>query len=80
MSHAQPPDPARGGLLYENHCRFCHTPKVHERPNKMALDRAQLRSIVDDWQRQEGLTWASQDTEDVVEYLVQTRYRSLQTK
>jgi hypothetical protein len=46
----------------------------------MALDRAQLRSIVDDWQRQEGLTWASQDTEDVVEHLVQTRYRSLQTK
>lgn len=74
-SHAQPPDPARGQMLYENHCRFCHTAKVHERPNKPPLTRPQLRSIVNDWQHQEGLSWSTHDTEDVVDYLVHTRYR-----
>jgi hypothetical protein len=74
-SVAQPPDRVRGQMLYENHCRFCHTPKVHERRNKPPLARAELRSIVNDWQRQEGLSWAAQDTEDVVEYLAVTRYQ-----
>jgi mono/diheme cytochrome c family protein len=77
MGHAQAPDPSRGQMLYENHCRFCHTPKVHERPNKAPLTRAQLRSIVNDWQRQEGLSWTPQDTDEVVEYLVRTRYPRL---
>lgn len=76
-SHAQAPDPARGQMLYENHCRFCHTAKVHERPNKPELTRPQLRSIVNDWQRQEGLSWSAQDTEDVTDYLARTRYRRL---
>ncbi|HSQ05481.1 MAG TPA: cytochrome c [Burkholderiales bacterium] len=78
LSNAQPPDPARGQLLYENHCRFCHTAKVHERPSKPRLTRAQLRSIVNEWQRQEGLSWTPQDTADVVDYLVRTRYQRLQ--
>jgi len=77
IGNAQPPDPARGQMLYENHCRFCHTSKVHERPNKPRLTRAQLRSIVNEWQRQEGLSWTAQDTADVVDYLVRTRYQRL---
>ncbi len=75
-SQAQTYDPARGRMLYENHCRFCHTAKVHERPDKPRLTRMQLRTIVNDWQRQEGLSWSAQDTEDVVDYLVRTRYKT----
>lgn len=78
VSNAQPPDAARGQMLYENHCESCHTPKIHARANRPPLNKAQLRAIVDDWRRREGLSWTAQDTEDVVEYVNQTRYRRLQ--
>lgn len=74
-SSAQPPDAARGQMLYENHCESCHLPKIHARPSRPALDKTQLRAIVDDWRRQEGLSWSAQDTEDVVEYVSQMRDR-----
>ena len=73
---AQPPDPRRGQGLYENHCQFCHTPKIHSRPGRPPLARDDLRGIVDHWRKQQGLTWSTEDVEDVVEYLQQTRYRA----
>lgn len=73
-ANAQTPSAERGRLLYENHCQFCHTQKIHARPNKVPLTRGQLRAIVDDWQRQQDLRWSGEDTEDVVEYLNRTRY------
>ena len=73
---AEPADPRRGQALYENHCQFCHTPKIHSRPGKLPLARAELRAIVEHWRKQQGLTWSGEDVEDVVEYLQQTRYRS----
>ena len=73
-ANAQPPSAERGGLLYENHCQFCHTPKIHARPNQPALTRPQLRTIVNHWRLQQGLEWTEEDTEDVVEYLNRTRY------
>ena len=78
LSNAQAPDSERGQMLYENHCKACHTPKIHERANKAPLDKAQLRAIVDGWRREEGLPWTAQDTEDVVEYVSRMRNKRLQ--
>lgn len=72
---AQVADPERGRALYENHCVVCHTERVHTRPNRIALTRAEVRAIVDHWQRQQNLKWSDQDTEDVAEFLGRTRYR-----
>lgn len=67
-------DAERGRALYENHCQVCHTPRVHSRANRLPVSRAELREIVDNWQRQEALGWSTQDVADVVEYLNRTRY------
>jgi mono/diheme cytochrome c family protein len=72
---AEVPDLARGRALYENHCVVCHTQRVHTRPNRMALGAAELREIVDRWQREEKLRWGPQDIDDVVFYLRTTRYK-----
>lgn len=72
---AQVPDASRGRALYENHCIACHTERIHSRPNRIAFTRAEVREIVDHWQRQQALAWTPQDTEDVVEFLGRSRYR-----
>ena len=69
-----PADIERGRALYENHCQVCHTPRVHSRVNRLPVSRAELREIVDNWQRQEALGWSSRDVADVVEFLNRTRY------
>ena len=69
-----PADAGRGRGLYENHCTVCHTAKVHSRVNRLSMSRAELRDIVDRWQREEKLRWSAQDISDVVEYLNRTRY------
>lgn len=71
---ADPADAARGRALYENHCRTCHTEKVHSRPRHPPPDLVELRAIVVRWQRAEQLRWSDQDVADVVEYLNRTRY------
>lgn len=63
------PDMERGRALYENHCQVCHTPRVHSRANSLPINRAELREIVDRWQREEHLRWSAQDVTDVVEFL-----------
>lgn len=68
------PDPVRGRALYENHCQVCHTPRVHSRANKLPIKRAELREIVDRWQREEQLRWSAQEVNDVVEFLGRMRY------
>lgn len=68
-------DLERGRALYENHCRVCHTQKVHTRPNRMNLTRADMRSIVEVWQREENLRWSAQDIDDVVHFLGVTLYK-----
>lgn len=67
-------DPGRGRALYENHCEFCHTSKIHMRPNKLPLTKNELRLMIDDWRRQENLPWTPEEVEDVLEYLNLTRY------
>jgi mono/diheme cytochrome c family protein len=71
---AQVPSVERGRALYENHCRVCHTPKVHRRTPRLPLSRNQLREIVNMWAAEEDLRWSSEDLEDVVFYLNMTVY------
>jgi len=75
MAGAQAPANAeRGRSLYENHCQVCHTPRVHSRVDRLPINQAELREIVDRWQQEEKLRWSAQDISDVVEYLNRTRY------
>ena len=72
---ADMPSLERGRALYENHCVVCHTPKVHSRPDRIPLTLDELRKIVNDFAKSEGLHWSEEDTEDVVWFLNQTKYR-----
>ena len=72
---ADVPSIQRGRLLYENHCQVCHTSDIHRRPNRIPLNAAELRGIVDQWQKQEKLNWSEQEIADVVQFLRETRYR-----
>lgn len=72
---ADVPSVQRGRLLYENHCEVCHTPNIHRRPNRIAINAAELREIVERWQKQERLNWSEQDVKDVVQFLRETRYK-----
>lgn len=65
----------RGRALYESHCRHCHTPSIHSRPNQLPLTRDELAGIVDHFRRTESLGWTPEEVDDVVEYLDLTRYR-----
>jgi mono/diheme cytochrome c family protein len=69
-----PADAGRGRALYENHCQVCHTSKVHSRADRLPMNPAELRDIVDRWQREEKLRWSEQDIADVVDYLNRSRY------
>ena len=75
VADAQLADIERGRALYENHCQVCHTPKVHSRVNRLAITRAEVRELADNWQSQQALRWSDQDLEDVVEFLSRTRYQ-----
>jgi mono/diheme cytochrome c family protein len=72
---AQLPNLERGRALYENHCQVCHAPKIHQRANRLPLNAAELREIVNNWQEQERLRWSAEEVEDVVHFLRQTRYK-----
>lgn len=72
---AEMPNLERGRALYENHCVVCHTPKIHSRPNRLPITLDDLRTIVNDFAKSENLHWSEQDTEDVVWFLNQTKYR-----
>ena len=64
----------RGRALYENHCRVCHTPKVHHRMPRLPLNQAQLREIVVLWSSGENLRWGEEEIDDVVFFLNMTVY------
>ena len=65
----------RGRALYEEHCRQCHTPGIHRRPNKMPLTRDELMGIVDHFRRTANLAWTPEEIDEVTEYLNRTQYR-----
>jgi len=68
------PDVARGEALYENHCRSCHTCKVHARRELTVRDVSQLMRQVDRWQAEQKLGWNAEEQAAVVEYLNRAYY------
>jgi len=73
-SSAMGADLERGKALYENHCQFCHSIKVHSRKQRWPQNLDDLRAIVDLWQRQQNLNWSKEDIDDVVYFLNTTQY------
>jgi mono/diheme cytochrome c family protein len=68
-------DLERGRLLYDNHCQFCHNRQVHGRADRWPKTLADLRGIVDQWQRNDRLRWSDAEIDDVTAYLNATQYR-----
>lgn len=69
--HAQP----RGELLYDTHCKACHTEQVHWRDNRLATDWFSLVAQVRRWQEAGSLGWADDDIVDVARFLNANIYR-----
>ena len=67
--------PARGQLLYENHCSTCHDQQIHWRQNKLARDWNSLHAQVQRWQANAKLGWSTQEIDQVARYLNDTIYR-----
>ena len=59
----------RGQALYENHCRTCHDPQVHQRDTRRAATYADLRQWVATWSWHAGLGWSAEEVADVVDFL-----------
>lgn len=72
---AQAGDAERGKLLYENHCKVCHTSVVHVREDRKATSREEIRTWVQRWNKELGLQWGSVDVDDVIEYLNERYYK-----
>jgi len=64
-----PPVPARGQLLYENHCMSCHESVVHIRTTKDTQSLQELRARVVHWAQYLNLCWGRDEVEDVVTHL-----------
>lgn len=67
--------PARGELLYANHCIACHTAQVHWRDQRLAKNWQGLVHQVRRWQSNTGLRWEEEDIEAVAQYLNARYYR-----
>lgn len=74
VAYARSPDPARGRLLYENHCTVCHTSVVHVREDHKAKSKADILRWATQWQAELGLGWSRNELDDVVEYLSNRYY------
>jgi len=73
------PQPGRGELLYDTHCRACHTEQVHWRDKRSAQDWPGLKEEVRRWQAAARLGWSEADIVAVARYLNETIYRLPQT-
>ena len=71
-------DAARGELLYDNHCKVCHTSVVHIREDRKARSREEIRTWVRRWSKELGLQWGPAEVDDVIEYL-NNRYYKLES-
>ena len=67
--------PARGQMLYENHCIACHESTAHVRNNRRANSLKELQSWVIRWSNQQQLNWSAEDIRDVVNYLNNHYYK-----
>lgn len=62
--------------LYENHCRACHTQRVHARSDRVHPSAGALREIVDMWQREKELQWGAREIDDMVYFQEAAVYKS----
>jgi mono/diheme cytochrome c family protein len=69
----------RGELLYDTHCRACHTEQVHWRDKRAAQDWPGLKEAVRHWQAAARLAWSEADIVAVARYLNETIYHLPQT-
>jgi mono/diheme cytochrome c family protein len=72
---ARAADAERGELLYDNHCKVCHTSVVHIREDRKARSREEIRTWVQRWSKELGLQWGSVEVDDVIEYLNKRYYK-----
>ena len=72
---AEAADPARGELLYENHCSECHTTGVHFREKRKAESMEDLRGWVVRWENELELGWTGAEIDDVSEHLNRRFYQ-----
>ena len=75
---ARAADPARGQLLYENHCKVCHTSVVHVRETRKATTREEIQTWIRRWRKELNLQWGATEIDDVTEYL-NNRYYNLKS-
>ena len=68
-------DAERGRLLYENHCKVCHTSVVHVREQRKATSRAEIQSWIWRWQQELNLQWGTPEVNDVSEHLNDRYYK-----
>lgn len=68
-------DPGRGQLLYETHCRACHSTQMHWRDNRRVQDWASLLAQVRQWQSRAHLGWTDDDVQAVARHLNDHIYR-----
>jgi len=73
------PTPGRGELLYDTHCRACHTEQVHWREKRAAVDWPRLKQEVQRWQAAARLAWSDADIVAVARHLNDTVYHLPQT-
>lgn len=66
---------SRGQMLYENHCRVCHTGIVHERKDHKAKSRDDIRYWVRLWSGELKLKWSEDEIEDVIQFVDHTYYQ-----
>lgn len=70
-----PPAPARGQLLYENHCVMCHESVAHMRPDRRVRSLPEIRAWVMHWSGYLKLRWGKEEVDDVVDELNRRFYK-----
>ena len=73
--YARAAEAERGRLLYENHCKVCHTSVVHIREERKATTREEIQTWIRRWRKELGLQWGTAEIDDVTEYLNNRYYR-----
>ena len=68
-------DAERGQLLYENHCKVCHTSVVHVRETRKATTREEIQTWIRRWRKELNLQWGATEIDDVTEYLNNRYYK-----
>jgi hypothetical protein len=59
----------RGQLLYENHCRACHSSTAHIRSDRKVQSRQDLEAQIRRWAGQLQLPWNDEDVASVLRFL-----------